>query len=201
MKTTLRVSAQAVVFSGLALFLSGCESSDLAYFNVAVQCQSAYPNDSWAQQQCMNRGASIIQSYEAEQRCDNAVNAMRRDMDEFNRFTIAAEKTRAVVYDQVNTFRTTFVDCAINYRFNQCTDAHSKVILANIDLVIHELNEQERWDYDIANTQAQLRQSCSAYWDLGSYQVDTHYNENRRIFNLWKKHIEDTVNELVYLYW
>ena len=77
---------------------------------------------------------------------------MRRDMEEYDRYTIAVEKTRAMVFDQVNTFRTAFVDCArVNYRFNQCTDAHSKVILANIDLVIHELNEQERWDYDIAN--------------------------------------------------
>ena len=62
MKTTIRVSAQAVVFSGLALFLSGCESSDLAYFNVGGSVANRpirmIPG---AQQECMNRGASIIQ--------------------------------------------------------------------------------------------------------------------------------------------
>lgn len=193
MKTTLRVSMQAVVFGGLSLFLAGCESSDLAYFNVAVQCQSAYPNDSWAQQQCMNRGASIIQSYEAEQRCDNAVHAMQRDLDDYNRFSANAHKNRTMVHEQVSTFRTNFTDCLRDYSLSHCSDTHYRVISANIDFVLQELNEQERWDYDIANVRAQLRQNCSQYWGLSSYQVDTHYNHDRQVFAEWKAHI-DTVH-------
>lgn len=139
----------------------------------------------------MNRGASIIQSYEAEQRCDNAVDAMQLGMEDYDRFSQTAEKNRTMVHEQVTTFRTKFTDCLRDYSLSQCSDAHYRVISANIDFALQELNEQERWDYDIASTRSQLRQNCSQYWTLSSYQVDTHYNDNRRVFAEWKAHIDN----------
>lgn len=121
---------------------------------------------------------------------------MQRDMDDYDRFTQTADKNRKMVYEQVSTFRNTFTDCLRDYSLSQCSDAHYIVVSANIDFVLRELNEQERWDYDIANIRSQLRQNCSQYWTLSIYQVDTHYNDNRRIFAELKTHVDTVYRDI-----
>lgn len=189
------IAGAASVF---ALNLSGCEAGDAAYFNVAAQCYSSYPNDSWAQQQCIDRGNSAVQYYQAERACDYDVEDLHRNDDRY--WDMIEEMDRLLMFtqDQVERFRENFRECIAQYTYDQCEAANNRPILANIAYSDSYLNELENYEGSMVRHYNEVVSRCSYYYSFADMQrlPRQYYSGNRSVFNEWREHINSSSNQL-----
>jgi hypothetical protein len=172
----------------VAASLLGCEATDAAYFNLASQCYANFPNDSWAQQQCIDRGSAAIQFREHEQSCDNAV-------AEFDRGTaeIRQNKELLVAYSNelhpyVSSFRHRFLECLRYYSHGECYTNLTQPTISEIESALASLNTLESAERGWVDFRVSLVQNCSqVYTFTGAYPLDTSfYNKNRSVYNEWR---------------
>ncbi|RUO36903.1 hypothetical protein CWE13_08635 [Aliidiomarina shirensis] len=193
---------RTLVVGVLGVHLFGCEASDLAYFNLGAQCYANYPNDSWAQQQCVDIGSAEIQYYENEQYCDDAVYEIGRQRELYDSSTRELDEWLKITHTQVVDFPYALDECLSAFTFEQCSRAFNEPVLSNISEALFTLNELSMYEGNIKHNRQQVISQCSAFYTFGNAQYNSsdYYTSNRNVLSGWQQYVQNTSAELRRVY-
>ncbi|WP_194755564.1 hypothetical protein [Aliidiomarina indica] len=193
MKRTF-ISLAAVTCAALtSIQLTGCDATDAAYFNLAAQCYSRYPNDSWAQQQCVDQGSAIISDYQAEQQCDNEVAFHDRQLNYYWDMGDANRRLQDETYNMVAAYSGTIQQCLRQRSYNECYQQHTGPTLTQISQTRNYLNQFHEYQNTVMDYRQGLINRCSRYYTFGrvTFENSSYFTENHNVYNAWQSSVTD----------
>lgn len=173
--------------------LTGCDATDAAYFNLAAQCYNRYPNDSWAQQQCVNQGSAIINDYQAGQQCDNDVAFNERQVDYY--WSLANQNAASLdaTYNTVVNYSRTIQQCLLSYSYNYCYQQHTSPTLSQINNARQLLTSLQNYRDEAQSYRQAMINRCSRYYTFGNpgFEDNGYFAENHTTINAWQSFVTE----------
>lgn len=168
--------------------LTGCDATDAAYFNVAAQCYNRYPNDSWAQQQCLNQGSAIVNDYQAGQQCDNDVAFNDRQVEHYWSLANQNQASLDATYNTVVNYSRTIQQCLLNYSYNYCSQQHTTPTLNQINNARQLLTRMQNSRNEAQSYRQSLINRCTRYYTFGNpgFEDNSYFSDNFATINSWQ---------------